>query len=322
MKKLKAIIPILLICAMILGGCSTNAPSASVNTPEINPKAEAANKDNVDVALYFCYRGESLLAAETRTIEVPVSTTLENAVISALITGPSAGLNELSGLFWEGVKLTKIDSNGDILFVTLNEEFVSTQPAGNELVLESESVPEQKLLALESIANTIVEMGFFTYSSVQFQVDRGTGTSERITRAEAGIDETSAEPLEPLDRDKDLILTPQNTVAQALDAFNKKNWDRLYNFTAYTNEDGTQKPDSDAFSETLAGTGNSLDTYSIEDWNVSYDGQTAIVMLNITIKTREGETVERPNIAVVLMRESYVWKVSYISILKILVNLE
>ena len=320
MKKLKSIIPILLICAMVLGGCSTNESSTSANTPEINPKAEAANKDNVDVALYFCYRGESLLAAETRTIEVPVSTTLENAVISALITGPSAGLNELSGLFWEGVKLTKIDSNGDILFVTLNEEFVSTQPAGNELVLESDSVAEQKLLALESIANTIVEMG--TYSSVQFQVDRGTGTSERITRAEAGMDETSAEPLEPLDRDKDLILTPKNTVVQALDAFNKKNWARLYNFTAYTSEDGTQKPDSVAFSETLAGTGNSMDTFSIEDWNVSCDGQKATVMLNITIKTREGETVGRPNIAVVLMRESYVWKVSYISILKILVNLE
>ena len=184
----------------------------------------------MDVALYFCYGGENLLAAETRTIEVPVSTTLENAVVSALIAGPSAGQNELSGLFWEGVRLTDIDSNGDILFVTLNEAFVSTQPAEDKLALESASVPEQKLLAIESIASTIVEMG--TYSSVQFQVDRGSGISERITQAEAGKDEASTEALEPLARDRDLVLTPQNTLKQALDAFKKKDWTRLYNFTA------------------------------------------------------------------------------------------
>jgi len=319
MKKLKVYIAILLICALALSGCSARAPGASVNTPDINPRAEAANKDTVDVALYFCYGGEKLLAAETRTIEVPVSTTLESAVLSALIAGPSPGLNELSGLFWEGVKLTGIDSNGDILFVTLSEEFVSTQPAENELALDSASVPEQKLLALESIASTIVEMG--TYSSVQIQVDRGTGTSERITRAEAGMDAASLEPLEPLKRDKGLILTPENTVMQALDAFSKKDWARLYDYTAYTSQDGTQKPDSDVFSQTLSGTGNSLDSYFIEDSNVSYDGQTAIVMLNLTIKTREGDTVARP-FSVVLIRESYIWKVSYISIQKIFVNVE
>jgi len=315
MKRFKMIISLLLIGVLALSGCSSKAPSESANTPDINPKAEAANKDTADVALYFCYSGEQLLAAETRTIEVPVSTTIENAVINALIAGPSAGLNELSGLFWDGVKLTNISSNGDILFVTLSEAFVSTQPAENQLVLDSASAAEQKLLALESIASTIIEMG--TYSSVQIYVDRGTGTSERITRAEAGMDENSQESLEPLKRDKNLILTPQNTVAQVLDAFNKKDWIRLYNYTAYTSQDGTQKPDSDTFNQMLSGTGNTIDSYYIEDYNVSYDGQTAIVMLDITIKTREGEVVERPNIPVRLMRESYIWKVSYISILEI-----
>jgi hypothetical protein len=313
-------IAILLICAVLLPGCAAKPPAVSMNTPDINPKAEAANKDTVDVALYFCYRGERLLAAETRTIEVPVSTTLENAVVSALIAGPSAGLNELSRLFWDGVRLTDIDSNGGILFVTLNEQFVSTQPAEDKLALESASVPEQKLLAIQSIAATIVEMG--TYSSVQFQVDRGSGISERITQTEAGRSETSTEALEPLGRDRDLVLTPQNTLKQALDAFKKKDWTRLYNFTAYKSPDGTQKPDSDAFSQTLSETGNSLETYSVLDSNVSYDGQTAVVMINCAIKAREGDMTERTNIPVVLVRESYIWKVSYISVLKILVKVE
>ena len=322
MIKRRKAIAFIMICALVLAGCAAPQPNTSANTPDINPKAEAANKDTLDVALYFCYRGESLLAAETRTIDVPVSATLEEAVIKALIAGPSAGQNELSGLFWEGVTLAVdgISSNGNILFVTLSEEFVSTQPKQDDLVLENASIPEQKLLALKSIASTIVEMG--SYSSVQIYVDRGSGLGGRITQAEAGLDETSTASLEPLGRDGKLLLTPENTLAQALDAFSKKDWKRLYNFTAYTSPDGTQKPDIDVFSETLGEPGNTLETYLVVDSNVSYHGQTAVVMLNCAIKTREGDTVENMNTPVVLVRESYIWKVSYISILDILVNAE
>jgi|AGTN01.1.fsa_nt_gi Sporulation and spore germination. len=317
MKRITKAIAALLVCALALAGCGTARPDGSANMPDINPNAEAANKDTLDIALYFCYSGESLLAAETRTIDVPVSATLENAVVRALIAGPSAGQNELSGLFWEGVVLIGTSTNEDILFVTLSKEFISTQPGGDELVLGSGSAAEQKLLAIESIVSTIVEMG--TYSRVQIQVEGGSG-SRRITEAEAGKDESSTEPLEPLGRNKLLILTPENTLAQALDAINKKDWARLYNFTAYTSPDGTQKPDSDVFSETLSGPGNVLETYSIVDSNVSYDGQTAVVLLNYAIKKREGDPVERPNVPVTLVRESYIWKVSYISILNILVT--
>jgi hypothetical protein len=317
MRRLKTAI-IALICMVALAGCQA-APAASANTPDINPQAEAANKDTVDVALYFCYNGEGLLAAETRTIDVPVSATMESAVVKALLAGPSAGQSALYGLFWEGVSLVGTDTNGDILFVTLSEEFVSTQPEGSALALDSGSAAEQKYLALESIAATIVEMG--TYSSVQIEVDRGTGVSSRITQAEAGKTESS-ESLEPLSRNKEIILTPRNTLEQALDAFNKKDWTRLYDFTAYTSPDGTMKPDSEAFSQTLSAPGNALETYSIEDSNVSYDGQRAVVLLNCTIKAREGDVVERNNIAVVLLRESYIWKVSYTSVLSLFVNVE
>lgn len=320
MKNTGKIIAVIMICALTLGGCSTAGKQGSASLPDINPKAEAANKDTLDVALYFGYRGESLLAAETRTIDVPVSTTLENAVVRALIAGPSAGQNELSGLFWEGVTLSGTSTNEDILFVTLSEEFISAQPKGNGLALESGSVSGQKRLAIEAIVNTIVEMG--TYSRVQIQVDRGSGVSSRITRAEAGMDETSTESLEPLGRDKNLILTPENTLAQALDAINKKDWTRLYNFTAYTSQDGTQKPDSDVFSQMLDEPGNMLESFLPVSQNVSNDGQSAIVMLNCTIKTREGDSVTKENIPVVLLRESYIWKVSYTSILKIFVNVE
>lgn len=320
MTNIRKVIIGIMICALALGGCASQQPQVSANTPDINPKAEAANKDTVDVALYYCYRSEKLLAAETRTIDVPVSATLEEAVIKALLAGPSAGQNELSGLFWKGVTLSGIDTNQNILFVTLSEEFISTQPKPDELVLEDDSVSGQRLLAIESIVNTIVEMG--TYSRVQIRINSGGGASQTITQAQAGIDDTSTKTLEPLGRDERYLLTPRNTMEQALDAFSKKDWTRLYNFTAYTSPDGTQKPDSDVFSKKLDEPGNALESFSVVSSNVSYDGQTAVVWLNCTIKTREGDTLENDNFPMVLVRESYIWKVSYISILNNLVNVE
>ncbi len=150
----------LILVAGLTGCVSQPLPPTPQNIPEINPKAETANKDSLDVALYFSYNGEKLLAAETRTIEVPVSDSLEAAVVRALIQGPSPQRDELIGLFWEDVKVTSVDSNADIFFVTLSEEFINTQPPTT--VLNDANILERKKLAIYSIVNTIIEMGKFS----------------------------------------------------------------------------------------------------------------------------------------------------------------
>lgn len=313
----KTIILILLSLLFALVGCSASVPSPPAqNVPDINPKAETANKDMVDVALYFCYEGEKLLASETRTIEVPVSDSLEAAVVRALIGGPSPQRDELVGLFWDGVRLVSIDSNADIFFVTLSEEFVTTEPEIK--VLDDGNVQDRKKLAIYSIVNTIVEMG--KYSKVQIYVDRQAGVGQRITQAEAGWSTDSTDHLEPVVRDQTLILTPENTLVQALDSFSKKDWTRLYNFTAYANPDGTIKPDISEFSEALAATGNVLDSFNVTDTNVAYNGQSAVVMLDYTIRGRGGDAVPRDSIAVVLVREGEIWKLTYSSLVDVLIN--
>ena len=321
MRKIKAIF-LLLTCVIAVSGCSVisqdSSEDSTVNTPEINPNVETANTDTSDVTLYFSYRGEDLLAGETRSIDVPVRDTLEAAVVRALIQGPSADSDELDGLFWEGVELVDTDTNSDILFVTLSNEFISTEPDDNSIVLEDASAQEQKVLAIYSIVDTIVEMG--TYSRVQILVDRETGTGERITLAEAGYSDEDGY-LGPLGRDQSLILTPENTLAEALESFEKKDWERLYYFTAYTSPDGTQKPDLDAFLETFSDLGNVLVDSDIVGFNVAFDGQSAVVMLDYSIKTREGETIEETNKPVVLIREDDIWKLSYTSLANLLINI-
>jgi hypothetical protein len=317
MRKAKHIFIILIVLAAVLTGCAAPGSSSPANTPDINPNAQAANKDTAEVMLYFGYRGEELLAGETRKINVPVNEKTERAVISELIAGPSADRDKLISLFWGNTKVVKVDSNEDILFVTLSNDFVSTDPSKPSL--EDGNVNNQKKLAILSIVNTIVEMG--NYSRVQIQVDReGNKIGERITEAEAGWDTKSSTYLEPLGWADKIVLTPAKTLQEALTSFQNKDWTRLYDFTAYTSPDGTVKPVLAAFSDALSGQGNFLESYNVIGTNVSYNGQTAVVMIDCSINTRTGDTIKKTDIPVVMVRENDIWALSYTSLVNMLIN--
>ncbi len=311
----KRMAALLLAGLLVLSGCAAAGnDETNKNTPEINPRAESANKDTSKVRLYYSYKGDRLLAGETRSIEVPVSQKREQAVIQALIDGPSADRSELVGLFWDGVSLVSVENNEDILFVTLSEEFITTDPETS--ALENVSVGDLKQLAIYSIVDTITEMG--TYSRVQINIQRKNG-SQGIMRSEAGF-AGEDKALDALPWNGDIILTPERTLAEALDSYSKKDWAELYNYTAYTNIDGTVKPDSDDFSAALGETStNVLDAFQTMGVNVSSDGQSATVFLNYTIKTRSGD-IQRTMKPVVMVRENELWKVSYSSIVNVLIN--
>lgn len=318
MKKAKIIFTLLLIIVFTVSGCGVKrSDKINLNVPDINPKAEAANKDTSNVTLYFSYDGENLLAGETRAIDVPVSETLEVAVVNALISGPSAGRDELRGLFWEGVELKNLSTRDDIIFITFNESFLSNIPE-DEITLDEKTAGDQKKLAIYSIVNTLTEMG--KYSRVQIEVARDGGSSGRITRSEAGFKGNEYSYLEPLAREGSLILTPEITLKQALDSFAKKDWNRLYTFTAHAEPDGTIKPDMNDFSEALAAKGYLLMEFEVLDSNVSYDGQSVVVMLDYSLKTKEGDIIPRYTIPVMLIREDDIWKLSYSSLVNILIN--
>ena len=103
MKKLKYIVAFLMLIVMTAAGCTTGRSDIPEgNVPDINPNAQAANKDTSSVRLYFSYKGENLLAGESRTIDVPISESLESAVINALIEGPTS--DELNGTVLAGCR--------------------------------------------------------------------------------------------------------------------------------------------------------------------------------------------------------------------------
>lgn len=317
MRKAILIIFSVVILIMAYVGCGVQKESNKSNMPDINPNAQAANKDTAKVTLYFSYMGESLLAGETRTIDVPVNDKIEAAVIRELIAGPSSGRDDLKGLFWGNVKLANVDSTSasDILFVTLSSDFVSTSP--KKVALEDGIEANQKKMAIYSIVDTIVQMG--NYSKVQIQADRkGNKTGERITLSEAGWGGDTSTYLEPQAWNGDIVLTPAKTLTEALKSFQSKDWTRLHNFTAYKSQDGTVTPDSS--SDALATQGNSLQSYNTKEAIVSDDGQTAVVLLDYTLSTRGGDTINRTDIPAKMIKENDVWKLSYTSLVNILIN--
>jgi hypothetical protein len=318
MSKFKIAVAAVLILITILAGCAKNEQGKPANTPDINPKAEAANKVTSNVTLYFCYRKQNLLAAETRKIDVPVSKTLEEAVIQALLDGPSTDRDELGGLFWNGVGLISVSSNGDILFVTLSNEFITTDP--NKAALEEGTTPDQKKLAIYSIVNTLVELGKYSQVQIEIARDNSTETGGRITRGEAGWTDDPQTYLEPLTRDASLILTPDNTLTEALKCFAYKDWTGLYNYTAYNSPDGTVKPDITAFTSALTSQVNGLESYNVTSLNVSYDGKNAIVMLDYSVRTKENDIIKRTSKPVIMVRNNDIWKLSYTSLVNILVD--
>jgi hypothetical protein len=313
MKKLKFLLLAVLIITAFTAGCTQNTEVPEGNVPDINPNAEAANKDTTDVMLYFSYHGEDLLAGETRSIDVPISDTLEKAVVKALVDGPVS--DELTGLFWQGVELVGIDENANHVFVTLSQEFITTEP--EQELIDGMTADEQKKLAIYSIVNTIVEMG--VYSRVQIYVANENGINQRITHKQAGWSDDN-DYLDPLGRDSSLILTPENTIVQALTSFKNKDWSRLYTFTAKSDIDGTSKPLISDFSSALAKEGNVLESFEAIDSNVASSGQSAVVMINYSLKTREGTIIEEDNIPIILVREKNIWKLTYSSLVNLLIN--
>ena len=68
---MKKFIAILLICAILLAGCSANADKSEI--AEISPIADADSEEMREVTLYFGNADVDMLVGETREIHVPVN---------------------------------------------------------------------------------------------------------------------------------------------------------------------------------------------------------------------------------------------------------
>lgn len=322
---------------LALGGCNTppaqQTPTQTSTTelltiddpnmsdfdpPAITPNDSVGVSETREVSLYYRMQGENLLACETRSIWLPKDKQVEEVLVEALIGGPSPGLLELSGLFSSGTKIAKTWHNGDLLTITLSQQFLDP-PSGAPVDWESDTswrseVLIRRQLALASIVNTITEAT--NYTAVQFLVvDWGEEvTGRRILRSELYEDAESDQLLAPVVRSEHFILTHYNTANLLMQCWRSQSFERIYRFVA---QESSRRPTEAAFRQEMVELNRPLLSFSASAGMVNENGQKAVLEVSYDYLV-DGQTVQVRNYPMRLVRENGIWKITYSELMRLM----
>lgn len=292
-------------------------PIARATIAPIEPLAQENQTDPVRVTLYFRYGSTPYLGQEAYDISVPRDSTLEKAIVSALLDGPDGRHGELAALFCEGTRVVDTSREDDTVFITLSEEFLSL-PAGapdnwQEDAYWAQEVPLRRRLALESIVLSLTEDA--RCRSVQLLVSPSDGATEgqRVTRAFFYPEESNlSAPLEPLTRNENNLFTSRTAALLALTWWQAKDYQSLYSILGVNPyAETTQIPSIGEFVQNAAGGAHSLLSFNVSGGNVSPEGTRATVAIDLQYADKDGQRVRVTGAPLALFRENDNWKVSY-----------
>lgn len=302
---------LLALAAMVgLAACASEAPQATESVVQVNPLAEAVSNDETVARLYYGFTDNRLLAGENRRIKVPVNESIETSVLNELIReGPSQVNANLTQVINPETTVVAATSEGQYLAVTLSREFLAqpgVQSGGAMLTGQAERT--RRFLAVYSIVNTLIEQG--SYARVRLLIDEdGTGSGRPITLQEAGLSGTGE--CEPLARNGEIELTAINTMRELLQAVEQRDWTLVYDFIAYKNQFGQDKPSLEEFRSEVEHARFSLSSPEIIDDVLAPDGNSEIIMVSYDLKPQEGEVQTFSNVPRRLVLENDVWKMTY-----------
>lgn len=312
---------LLTIIVMLCTSCSViqeEQPAKGTNIPISNvPQAAQSNKYNA--VLYYGYRDQEMLTDEMRAIDVPSNERVEMAILRELIKGPTSTNDELVPVINPKTTVVYVKDSGTILLVTLSKEFLL--PFGDEpqdyAVLPdwAPAVQRRLRLAIDSIVNSLTEIGQFAQVQIFIDMD-GTGNGQRIKRKDVGLDTDTGnaagdQPLEPLMRQDDVILTPQKTVSVVMDLLKDRNYPDAYKYISFS---GDNPPTPDELAQTINASQRVLDDYKITGESVSADGTGAVVTTDITVREKNVDSSTMPSIPVRLVRVKECWKISTLAL--------
>lgn len=313
MKQLKLLLMLSALC-MLLASCTqtvsplaapaTMVPGIEAELPEAEPPVEMNRQETA--ALYFRYMGEPYLAAEHRVITQAVNKPYEQALLTALVSGP--GGHDLTGLFPTGVQVVSTARQGRTLFVTLSQEIMN--PYADEInttYSTSEAILRRKL-CMQSIVATVTEN--CDVDQVQILVQQHTAMTGSL-RLEKRYFLTGESGLtDPLLRDESLLLTPHNTLGVILQLCRQQDWQRLYGYLVRVDKDaGVNRP---AYEDFVAAMEKqpSLTEYAYSYGTVSLYGQTATFAVDAALRLDDGTVVDKSSCILRLYREDGLWRMS------------
>lgn len=320
MKKYLKILTLILII-IFTSACSQNlyikeqTSKNQTSTPLNAIKAENPSS-NGKVVLYYRFNSENYLVADTRTVESTQGSSFEYNIINALLDGPSPDKTEMLQVINPGTKLLSITTNQEYIYITLSKEFIDPPSWAKENWEDNPEMAQHvyltKRLAMYSIINTVTETS--KHSKVQIYVDMdNNGDVTRVTRRDVGLigDGREDQPLDPMTRNPNIILTPYNALDMAMQMVKDRNFEKNYLYVTDDNANGVKKPTINEYTNLFSDTSKTLISYSINpNITISEDGVSAVANVSYQIKTGQGVS-ESLNVPVMLYRDKGCWKVNY-----------
>ena len=313
-RRFRVLPALLLLCAALLTGCVSGPPDSLIRKDAdtrhlISASTQDLSPDAREVMLYFRYGQTGYLAPEKRVIPVRRNESLEKAVVQALINGPETSASALSALFPAGTEVLAASSQGDTLFITFNDSLLgryADEPADQNAGDWKTEGPLRRQLCLDALAATLTEAGLCT--KTQILVYRGADQTTTM-RLQAGfLTRTQDDAILPvLRRSEERLLTPHNTAVLLLRAWMAQDWESLYDLTA---REGVQARPGEQTAFDAFAAGGVLTDYALSCGSVSYDGQTAVITAELTLRgTGQDQLIS--GYPLLLTREGGLWKADY-----------
>ena len=261
----------------------------------------------LDVTLYFRYGETNLLGAVGAQLDMRREETVAQSIVEALIIGPDAAHDRLTGVFPQGTEVISVQSEGDTAYVTLNRAFLGIPDGAptdwEDLADWQVEATLRRRLAFQSIVLALTEDG--RYQRVQLYV--AGGDDDIPQRIPLYLFDRSATDvnvmLAPCARDEQAALTPKNALSLVLNAWQAQDWEGLYNFLLKEEE----TPTLSGFETQMRENNVQLMTYESTGGTVSLDGRRATVVLDAAIRSDEGGDAQIVRESVPLVRQNDNW---------------
>ena len=306
---------LILLCAVVLGGCASTPPDTLIRKePDagalVSADTGSLTPDTLRAALYFRYGDTAYLAPEEREIPVQRDETPEKALVRALVEGPAATAASLNPVFPAGTQVLAVTSQGDTLFVTFNEALLgryADEPGDISNEPWKTESPLRRTLCMDALTATLTDAG--VCARVQVLVYRDSVQSASM-RLPAGFFTRTADEtlLPPLTRNEDTLLTPYNAASILLSAWMAQDWPLLYGLAARDAAGDARPGENDAFAAFDAA--RTLTGFRLSNGNVSLDGKTAVLCAEISLRGA-GADLHLSGYPLRLIREDGLWKIAY-----------
>ena len=284
-------------------------PSTSDQQPSVYAvQAPVESAQQMELTLFFRYQQSELLACETRSVSIPKDESPEMTAVRQLLSGPQASNTDLVRLFPHNTAVISVTSTEDTLMVTLSEDLLNDGLPANWMddPLWKNEAPLRRELTIQSLVATLTENFSYPYVQVFIAPEQTANVSTRLDHSYFLKGKNG--PTERMYRNEELLLTMQNTMLTILDAWYRRDYEMLYQFTAIRQPDDA-RPSYQVFISELDPCASLL-SFEASAGHSPAGGRRATLTLNVSCLLKNQE-IHHPSIPFHLVLEEGIWKAPY-----------